>query len=83
LKLLLQQLMLTCCIIYGWSLNIPWTLYVSQMVPMLNVCQFQNKLWRVSLADDAQCVCVVSYSFNSWIKVKILFIHALRNKPNR
>jgi hypothetical protein len=41
-----QQLTLTCCSVHGWSLNVAWTLYVWQMVPMLNACNVQNKLWE-------------------------------------
>jgi hypothetical protein len=34
------------CSVHGWSLNIAWTLYVWQMLPMLNACNVQNKLWE-------------------------------------
>jgi hypothetical protein len=56
-KLLLQQLTWTCCSVCGWSLTIAWTLYVWQMVPMLNVCNVQNKFWEFT-SDDAQTVCL-------------------------
>jgi hypothetical protein len=41
-KLLLQQLTVKCCSVHGWSLNIPWSLYMWQMVPMLNLRIVQN-----------------------------------------
>jgi hypothetical protein len=44
-KLVLPQLTLTCCSMHRLSLNIAWTLYMWQMVPMLNVCNVQNTLW--------------------------------------
>jgi hypothetical protein len=64
-------LTLACCSICRWSLNIAWTLYVWQMVPMLNVCNVQNKLWDfLSQMMHKQCVFIFSYSFYSWVKLQ-------------
>jgi hypothetical protein len=50
---------LTCCSVHGWSLNIAWELHVWQMVPMLNTCNVQNKLWEfLSQMTLKQCVCI-------------------------
>jgi hypothetical protein len=73
---------LTCCSVHGWSLNIAWALYVWQMVPMLNACDVENKLLRVSLGDDAQTVClclIIKVLFTSKV-VKIIYIHPVQWK---
>jgi len=54
-KLLLQHSMLTWCSTHGWSLYIAWTLYVWQMVPVLNVTL------RVSLTDGAHSIRLRGY----------------------